>query len=405
MITNVNKGFPLAAMGQSIEKFLATKPNLFSSGFQFPIAVLRKSAIEHNLKRMQQYCYDEKVLLAPHAKTTMSPQLAQMQMDHGAWALTVANFSQARIFLDFGFKRFIIANEVVDPDSIRTIAAINAKPEHEILFYVESLAGVEIIKKALAGVSDVSVHLLIEIGMAKGRAGVRENDQVVAIAEAISQDPKLILRGVAGFEGSVPGDSREREGIAALSAFCQKIVDAATKIKSYVEDGPIIISAGGSAYFDIVSRELNKFGTDSLVILRSGCYIAHDHGFYSRRYPFVGATPDEVFLPAIELWSQVLAQPEVGLAILNTGKRDVGIDLDQPLPIKRYSGEILSMKGKIDHLNDQHAFMHVDSTQEIIVGDLVALGISHPCTTLDKWRLIPMIDDDYQVVDCIHTYF
>ena len=33
------------------------------------------------------------------------------------------------------------------------------------------------------------------------------------------------------------------------------------------------------------------------------------------------------------------------------------------------------------------------------------LGISHPCTTFDKWRVISVVDDAYNVVDVITTRF
>ena len=39
------------------------------------------------------------------------------------------------------------------------------------------------------------------------------------------------------------------------------------------------------------------------------------------------------------------------------------------------------------------------------VGDRVALGISHPCTTFDKWHWMPMVDDDYRVVDAVVMHF
>jgi len=38
-------------------------------------------------------------------------------------------------------------------------------------------------------------------------------------------------------------------------------------------------------------------------------------------------------------------------------------------------------------------------------GDEVELGISHPCTTFDKWRWMPIVDEDYTVVDAIVTCF
>ena len=43
--------------------------------------------------------------------------------------------------------------------------------------------------------------------------------------------------------------------------------------------------------------------------------------------------------------------------------------------------------------------------EDLRVGDLVGCGISHPCTAFDKWRLIPVVDDNYGVVDAVLTYF
>ena len=399
------KGFPLAAEGQSIEEFLMSKPNLFTAGFQLPMAVLGESALKNNLVRMAQFCQEVDASLAPHVKTTMAPQIAKWQMDHGAWALTVANFSQARVFLDYGFNRLIIDNEIVDADSIRAIAQVNMKPGHEIIFYVDSHTGLDIIQQALLGMNDARINLLIEIGMVGGRGGVRDNSEIEALAQEVALDVRLVLLGVSGFEGSVPGADRSVEGVTKVRAFCQKIVAAAKIVRPFVAAEEIIISGGGSAYFEIVAEEFHKFGDDAHVLLRSGGYITHDHGYYAGIYPFTQEPVGRRFSPVIELWARVLTQPEPGLAILNLGKRDVGNDFDEPFPSKRFTNKFVTMSGTIDHLNDQHGYLIFGNDQRIAVGDAVGLGISHPCTTFDKWRLIPLVNDDYEVVDGIHTFF
>lgn len=405
IITSGYKGFPLSAEGESIEEFLASKPNIFTTGFQFPLAILRATALKNNLERMAEFCTGANASLAPHVKTTMSPQIAKRQMEHGAWALTVANFSQARVFLNYGFKRLIIANEIVDADSIRAIANENSKPGYEIIFYLDSYAGLEIIQAALKEMNNVRINLFLEIGLMGGRGGIRDNNEIEALAQKVALDPRLVLLGVSGFEGSVPGADRTADGVAKIRAYCRKIVAAARIVRPFVVTKEIIISGGGSAYFDIIAEEFHKFGNDVHVVLRSGGYITHDHGYYARIYPFAQEPAGKGFMPAIELWARVLTQPERGLAILNFGKRDVGNDLDEPLPIKRFNGKFVKMSGVIDHLNDQHGYLTFGDDQEIVVGDAIGLGISHPCTTLDKWHLIPVVNDDYEVVDCIHTFF
>jgi len=39
------------------------------------------------------------------------------------------------------------------------------------------------------------------------------------------------------------------------------------------------------------------------------------------------------------------------------------------------------------------------------LGDLVGLGISHPGTTFDKGRVIPVVNDEDRVTDLVHAFF
>jgi D-serine dehydratase len=56
-------------------------------------------------------------------------------------------------------------------------------------------------------------------------------------------------------------------------------------------------------------------------------------------------------------------------------------------------------------MNDQHAYLRFPETFELAVGDLVGCGISHPCTTFDKWQLLLCVDDGYDVRFAVNTCF
>jgi D-serine dehydratase len=395
---------PIAAQGKSPAEFLATKPNLFTSDFQFPVMVLRDSALEHNIKRMAAYCKSHGFELAPHAKTPMSPQIAKRQIDAGAWGLTVANFNQARIMLEYGFKKLIIGNEVMEPTSIAEIAKINGSGAGYIIFYIDSLAGLKIAQDSISGVAKAKLNIFMEIGAVGGRAGIRDLDLLKTILAEIAKDERIYVRGVSGFEGAVPGGDRAGEGIEKLRTFLRHIVAAAEITAPFIREDKIIISAGGSSFFDYVVEELGKYSGDAHRMLRSGGYVSHDHIHYEDLYPFMGAPDAERFYPALELWARVLSIPENDLAILNYGKRDAGNDLDNPLPISKLGRTPEPFKGEIEKLNDQHAFMKI-APGSVVVGDIIGCGISHPCTNFDKWQLIPLVNDNYDVIDLVHTHF
>jgi D-serine deaminase-like pyridoxal phosphate-dependent protein len=74
--------------------------------------------------------------------------------------------------------------------------------------------------------------------------------------------------------------------------------------------------------------------------------------------------------------------------------------------VRRQDSEAVGLAGaEVTGLNDQHAYLRLDPDTALAPGDLVCLGISHPCTTLDKWRVIPVLDEQDRVIDVVHTFF
>ncbi|HEY6740692.1 MAG TPA: amino acid deaminase, partial [Actinopolymorphaceae bacterium] len=45
----------------------------------------------------------------------------------------------------------------------------------------------------------------------------------------------------------------------------------------------------------------------------------------------------------------------------------------------------------------------VPGTSDLEVGDRVCLGVAHPCTAFDKWRVVPIVDDERRIVDVART--
>jgi D-serine dehydratase len=115
---------------------------------------------------------------------------------------------------------------------------------------------------------------------------------------------------------------------------------------------------------------------------------------------------------ALEVWALVQSCPEPGLALLGAGKRDLSYDIEMPMPkrwCRRGDGTPIDAPAgwKISALNDQHAYLRwpADQGPAPQVGDRVGLGISHPCTTFDKWRWMAVVDEGYDVIDAIVTVF
>jgi D-serine dehydratase len=361
------------------------------------------------------------VLLAPHGKTTMAPQIFAQQLAAGAWGITVANVHQLALCARLGVRRVIMANQLVGAAAVTEVVRLQAEhPDLEFYFLVDSVAQLRSIE-ADAGPHARSRRFcaLLEIGLPGGRTGCRSASEALTLAKAIAASECVDLAGVECYEGlQLTGDSaRDATFVAELMRRVQDVAMSCDRA-GWFAGSSIILSAGGSAAFDIVARELpTRLSKPVQTILRSGCYVTHDAGFYDRMLVNVRARSGsewnerEGLRAALEVWAQVQSRPEPALAILTMGKRDVSFDLEMPRPQWHFRKDRdvrprpIHSEAKVTALNDQHAYLRIPPDADVQVGDLVGCGISHPCTTFDKWRMMFTVDDDYRVTGAIRTYF
>ncbi|GAB3710563.1 amino acid deaminase [Amycolatopsis oliviviridis] len=402
--------------GLTIGEAAARGAKLFEDGFLGPFVVLDEEAVEHNLRTMAGWCAERGVALAPHGKTTMAPQLFERQLKHGSWGITCANAGHLRIYRAFGVSRILLANQLLDPSGLKWLAAeLDADDDFEFVCWVDSVRGVELMTEALSGARR-KVDVLVELGAEGGRTGVRDTETALAVAEAAHASPALRLRGSGGYEGALSHHTDEKS-LQLISSYVDGLRELvfAFHDKGLLDDaGQIIVTGGGSAYFDRVADELTKDwgGLDVLPILRSGAYVTHDDGFYRVISP-LGEHPriDGVasFRPALRAWAQVTSKPTDKLALLTIGKRDASFDEGMPEPrlIRKSDGSPSALEGhSIQKMNDQHAFLTLPASSPVEVGDWIALGLSHPCTVFDKWPLIPVVGPDGEtVLDFVRTHF
>ena len=71
--------------------------SILSGDPSLPLAIIKRDALGGNLNWMQGFALARGVDMAPHGKTTMSPQLLRRQLDAGARGITFATDTQARV--------------------------------------------------------------------------------------------------------------------------------------------------------------------------------------------------------------------------------------------------------------------------------------------------------------------
>jgi D-serine deaminase-like pyridoxal phosphate-dependent protein len=391
------KGFPAHAAGLRLSE--VADADLHLSDLVTPVLTVHEAALSRNEEIVFAWAADQGVLLAPHGKTTMAPALWQRLLDAGAWGISVATPWQAEVAVDAGVSTVLIANAVTDPAAVGRLGELLAADEGlRVLCWADSLDGVVILAE---GMRDATrpLDVLVELGGAHGRTGARTVEEGERIAQAISAAPGLRLAGVTGYEGPF-GPDRSETSVAAVDAYLRTLVELHARLE-YPDDVRPVLSAGGSSFPDRAAAVLGTATAEADVVLRSGAFQIHDDGFYSRMSPFGPLTGTPPLRSAMHAWSRVVSQPEDGLALLDAGRRDVPFDLDLPVP--------QSVAGEITALNDQHAFLSLADDATVAVGDVVRLGLSHPCTAFDKWRVVAVIDDpdvaDPRVIGAVATCF
>ena len=407
------KGLPTAPPGSTVGDIGEFGWSVINGDLPTPFAAVSPSALEHNARLMAEYCARHGVSLAPHAKTTMAPQLIDLQLAHGAWGVTAATVTQTRLLVDFGVDRVLLANEITDPAGLRELGRLLvADDSREVFVLVDSVRGVRLMDEVFRALDLTRpIAALVELGTPGGRAGARTIDGVVDVAEAVYQAATLRLAGVEGYEGVVVG--AESMVLDAIDEYLDLMVVALDRVgnEGLLETTEPILSAGGSVFFDRVVDRFAAAVPGVRVVLRSGCYLPHDHGKYMQKSPLDGRGRGGPRLrPAVVVWSSVVSTPEPGLIVLDAGRRDVSFDAGLPIVVsmmRRGEGQIVESGGGFDvlRLMDQHCIVRVDAGVAVAEGDQVALGVSHPCTTFDKWQIMPVVDDDGVVIDAVLTYF
>lgn len=402
-----------------------SKPwNLLAEEVSLPAAVIHQSRLESNLDWMQQFSEINGVALAPHGKTTMTPDFFRQQIDAGAWGITLATAVQVAAAVKHGIRKILMANQLVGKRNMEIIA--NLPETVEFYCLVDSIENAHQLG-VFFGAADRTLNVLIELGVGGGRCGCRTDEEAISLSKVINEYHYLNLVGIEVYEGVIHGEHAESkvvdflsravsvtQKLVALEAFCNK---------------QVILTGAGSAWYDLVSKTFHEASLtlDSpkdpsinlLILIRPGCYLIHDKGIYEKEQHKIESRLKNInssskvsgtLQSALEIWAYVQSLPEPGKAIVGMGKRDVAFSDGLPQPSLHFrpgsaKPTEASASWETLELMDQHAYLKIPASADIKVGDMLSFSTSHPCLTFDKWRYVCVIDDNYRVIKCVETCF
>ena len=201
--------------------------------------------------------------LRPHVKAHKCTALARAQRAHGhtafcgATPLELVGMARAGLGDDL-----LLANETVDPDRLRALAALDAR----ITVAVDSAATVD--AAASAGIREV----LVDVNVGMPRCGCAPDDagRIADLARARG----LQVRGVMGYEGHAVGIADGTARRDATTASMEQLRRAHTLV------GGDVVSAGGTGTYDV---------SDLPTEIQAGSYALMDTAYAALGLPFGNA--------------------------------------------------------------------------------------------------------------------
>jgi len=398
------------------EKLSTQGWNILLEDVSFPIAVINEEALRKNAHWMQTFCELAGVKLAPHGKTTMMPALFKLQLAQGAWGISLATVPQVVNAYRHGINRIMLANQLVGRYHFKLVADLLAQGEIDFYCFVDSVDNIHSLGQYFDQ-RNISLNVLIEIGVDSGRCGWRDTNAVNQLVDAIAQYESLQLTGVSFYEGVIHGS----DALAEIETFVLNVSRLTNQLarNRQFSGHEVVITGAGSAWYDVVAKQLIANLDESInytAIIRPGCYLVHDTGIYQQAQQAVLSRSQLAcdisgeLISSLELWAYVHSTPEPGLAIIGLGKRDVAFDAGLPIPKCIYQpGNALptavNQQWQITQIMDQHCMLRIPQNATLKPGDLICFSSSHPCLTLDKWRQVGIVDENYVIRQTIETYF
>lgn len=309
-----------------------------------PALLVEAGALAHNLDAMAAALPGRRC--RPHVKAHKTTALAREQAARGHSSFTCATPREMEGMARAGLgDDLLLANEVVDPERLGRLAALDAR----VTVAVDSAATIE--AAAAAGIGEALVD--VDVGMFRCGCSPADAGKIAALA----RDHDLEVRGVMGYEGHVMGE-RDRSTRVRQTEEAMALL-----VRAHDDVGGEVVSAGGTTNFDI-----NTWATE----IQAGTYALLDTAY---------TYPDLPFRPALSLLATVVSVAD-GWAVADCGLKSLALDHGNPTVVD----------GSVWYCSDEHTTFGPD--RPVAVGDHVRVLPAHVDPTVAKHEYLHVVDDD-----------
>ena len=326
-----------------------------------PALVVDIEIMTRNMETMANYLTKVKTQLRPHAKTHKTPAIGHMQMRAGAVGLCCATVGEAEVMVYAGIPEVMIANEIVDPVSLRR--AVNLARQARVLMIVDDCENVKNLA-AVARQYGAVVDVLVDLDVGQGRCGSRSLEKLEQVAREVVKQKSLNLKGVFGYEGHLQfltdREERSHKGREATGL----LVRAAKELAGMGMNMEIVSGAGTGTY-DIAAEFAE------MTEIQAGSYIFMDGTYQKLGLPFE---------QSLSVMATVVSRPSADIAVFDVGLKGISPERFNPSVQGCGNGAI-----EVKSLSEEHSVTILSGAADPRPGDKMHFIPSHCCTTVNLY--------------------
>jgi len=328
-----------------------------------PALVLELDAFERNLRTLADSVKGRPLRVRPHAKTHKCPEIAKLQIAHGAVGMCCQKVAEAEALVDGGIDDVLVSNEVVGAPKIARLAELSKRAHVGVCVdHPDNLAALE------ASGARLDVYIELEVGMR--RCGIAPGEPAVQLARAISRSRHLSFAGLQAYHGRAQHMRTMEQRHAAIESAAQHVFEMKRLLEKAGIPCPIVTGAGSGTYM----FEAEAGAWDEI---QPGSYIFMDVDYAKNEW----AAPLPRFEHALFVLATVMSRPAPDRAIVDAGLKASSVDSGLPLVWRR---EGLTYRGA----SDEHGSIELAAgAQAPALGEKLFLVPGHcdPTVNLYDW--------------------
>ena len=333
-------------------------PGTLLEDLDTPSLIVDLNALDHNLQSVTDLYKDTVCKMRQHTKNIKSPRLALRQINMGGTVggVCTAKLSEAEVMVEGGVNDVLIPNQVVHPDKISRMCALAKQADIKVC--VDNIENVKTIS-SIASNHSVEIGILIEVDTQMGRAGVRSNEEGVAIAKMTQELPGVKFKGVMSHQ-SLPEFTAHEDRWKIGRDTIQICLDVKNAIE--LEGIPVeIVSSGETFTIDVATQ------IPGVTEVEGGTYALMGH-----RYDYMG------YKIANKILTTVISNPSDCKFIGDVGTSAHSWAGIAPTVYSRTDVEI-------DKFFENHVVFSTDKANSLSIGDKLLLEPDYQDMLVNRW--------------------